>query len=514
MKFLPKLNFTVSHTKFCIWYCVISYAVFNFINFSKFTQWFVQKGGIDYVGLFDFLAVGLLLSIFVFLLFAHRWTTKLVAILFVILGASATYFINKYNVSVDRTMVMNALYTDKNEVHSLLSWQMMPYAFFLMGVPIMIILQAKVTYERFYFLSSLKLMVFALVFSVGLAYLCFPSISRAANVSNKQIIFKLVPINFIQSFASIAQNSLEPYFKSERKEINVTGKVTDNKNLMVVLAIGETARQDNFSLYGYKRAHTNPELEKVKELHALNGKARLGSTLYALPEILTKNDVTLPGFVSKVGIDTVCYVNFTLYDNCLTPGEVSATKCAHGGNCYDEDVIPLLEERLKSYVSGYAFTVLHLGGGSHGPSYQERIPPEYQLLKPTCLDPDVVNRCSIEQLYNAYDNTILYTDHVLSEILRRLDQSSVPYVFIYLSDHGESLLEEGRIFHGMPPGIKLPPEQARIPLLIKSSIPLDIEPRKEYLQTDVFDMVLNLFSIQSEIHEKERGFISWPSAID
>lgn len=507
MKFLPLNKFTVSHTKFCIWYCVISYAVFNFINLPKFTQWFIQKGAIDYVGLAGFFSTGLLLSIFVFLLVSHRATTKLFAIVFILLGASATYFINKYNVSVDRTMVMNALYTDRSEVYSILSWQMMPYVFFLMIVPIMVILQAKVTYERFYFVSSIKLMLFALTLSVGFTYLCFPSISTAANISNKQIIFKLVPINFIQSFASIAQNSMEPYFQSEKKEINVTGQVTNNRNLMVVLAVGETARQDSFSLYGYKRTDTNPELKKITGLHALNGKARLGSTLYALPEILTKNEVTLPGFVSKVGIDTVCYVNFTLYDNCLSPGEISVTDCAHGGKCYDEDVIPLLEKRLKSYVSGYAFTLLHLGGGSHGPSYQERIPPEYQILKPSCFDPDVVNRCSIEQLYNAYDNTILYTDYVLSKVIKQLDSSGVPYVFIYLSDHGESLLEGDRIFHGTPPGIDLPPEQARIPLLIKSSMPLDIQSRKEYLQADIFDTVLNLFSIQSTIHERSRSFI-------
>ena len=81
--------------------------------------------------------------------------------------------------------------------------------------------------------------------------------------------------------------------------------------------------------------------------------------------------------------------------------------------------------------SGYGFVVLHLGGGSHGPTYSDRYPPEFQQFKPMCNDADVANRCTLEQLYNSYDNTILYVDHVLGRIVQTLDRSGVPYVFIY-----------------------------------------------------------------------------------
>ena len=70
-------------------------------------------------------------------------------------------------------------------------------------------------------------------------------------------------------------------------------------------------------------------------------------------------------------------------------------------------------------------------------------------------------------------------------------------MFIYLSDHGESLLENGVMFHGMPPGMTLPDEQAQIPLIVKSSVPLTVVPRAEYGQPDVFDSVLDLFTIQA-----------------
>jgi glucan phosphoethanolaminetransferase (alkaline phosphatase superfamily) len=88
-----------------------------------------------------------------------------------------------------------------------------------------------------------------------------------------------------------------------------------------------------------------------------------------------------------------------------------------------------------------------------------------------------------------------------------LDSARVPYVFIYLSDHGESLLEDGVMFHGVPPGVALPAEQAQIPLLVKSSLPVSIVPRAEYGQPDVFDSVLDLFTIEAEGFDRGGRFI-------
>jgi len=275
----------------------------------------------------------------------------------------------------------------------------------------------------------------------------------------------------------------------------------------VVLAIGEASRKKNFSVYGYERRNTTPVLQKTEGLHLLNGIASRASTLYALPKILEKNGINLTTIVSRVGIPTSCYVNYTLYDNCELPGETPVSNCGHGGKCYDEDVVPLLQSSVGTYQSGYRFVVLHLGGGSHGPDYRERYPPEFQQFEPMCTDADVATRCSLEQLYNSYDNSILYVDHVLGQVIQTLDRSSVPYVFIYLSDHGESLMEGGVLFHGVPPGMALPAEQAQIPLIVKSSVPISIVARAEYGQPDVYDTVLDLFSIESAKFNRAGSFI-------
>ncbi|MCP3687805.1 MAG: phosphoethanolamine transferase [Gammaproteobacteria bacterium] len=444
-----------------------------------------------------------------FVLFAHRWTIKPLAIIFIVLSTSVTYFISKYNVAIDRTMVMNLIHTDSTEVQGLLSAQMVPYLIFMILLPSLAVARVNITFHNAtrYLLTSLIFIILSLAIGAGFVYHEYTSIHRAANISNKYIIHTLVPVNYIRSIASAVHKSVKAYNRKNRQEVEITGRVVSQDDLVVVLAIGETSRQKNFTLYGYERRNTNPVLSKDADLHILNGKARIGTTYLALLEILDKNDIKLPAITSKLGIDTACYVNYHLNDNCDAVGEVHVSNCGRGGKCYDEDVIPLLEDGLRAYSSGYKFVILHLGGGSHGPLYKDRMPEEFQLFRPICQDADVVNQCSREELYNSYDNTILYVDYVLGEIIGRLDSSKLPYVFIYLSDHGESLLEEGRIFHGMPPGIPLPPEQAQVPLIVKSSIPISISRRDEYEQADVFDSVLDLLSIETDSLDKTRGFI-------
>ena len=499
----------VSALQFCIFYPALIYASSNALSLPKFIKWFYFKGGTELLALISFFIVGLCLFIFLFTLLAHRKTIKVVAIIFAVLSAASAYFINKYGIAIDRTMLMNVINTNPTEVRDLLSVHMVPYLLFLMALPVGLTLMTRIQFSGSgrYLLSSAKLCAGSLLLAVGLLYLQFKSISRAVNSSNKYAIQTLIPINCVQSFASVAQNSIESYVRSHGKKIEFTGRVTSTENLVVVLAIGESSRQQNFSLYGYRRKNTNPLLSKEGNLHVLNGIAKKGSTLYALPEILVKDDVPLPLMTKSLGIETACYVNYSLYDNCDAVGEIPVSHCKYG-TCYDEDVIPLLSTNLKSYRSGYRLVVLHLGGGSHGPNYDLRIPPEFQKFAPTCRDPDVVSKCTKEELFNSYDNTIVYVDSVVSHIIGELDHSRVPYVFMYLSDHGESLLEDGRIFHGMPLGIKLPPEQAHVPLLVKSSIPISVAQREEYLQTQVFDTVASLFSIESKITDRKLSFIT------
>jgi len=501
--------FRVSHTSFSLGFTAALYVACNSLHVGRLASWFRTPDGTDYVALGAYLLAGLCLFIAFFLLLAHRRTIKPLAILLTVCSAAVTYFIVKYNVAIDSSMIRNTLHTDRTEVWQLLSWQMIPYVLLLMVAPVVVIFAVDITFAPAgrYLLGSLKIFLPAVLVALACLYLNFNAIHRAGNISNKYIVYSLVPINFISGTFNVASKSLRPYLRRREKEVEITGRVTSQGNLVVVLAVGESSRQKNFSLYGYPRRDTNPVLRQVEGLHLLNGIATRASTLYALPQIFAKQGITLPAIVSRMGIPTACYVNYTLYENCASVGEIKVSDCRHGGKCYDEDVLPLLDKNLATYDSGYRFVVLHLGGGSHGPAYSDRHPPEFQRFKPLCTDADVANKCTLEQIYNSYDNTILYVDHVVGEAIAALDRSGVPYVFIYLSDHGESLMENGVLFHGMPPGMTLPAEQAQVPLIVKASVPVSIVERAEYRQPDVYDTVLDLFSIQSPAFDKAGSFV-------
>lgn len=69
---------------------------------------------------------------------------------------------------------------------------------------------------------------------------------------------------------------------------------------------------------------------------------------------------------------------------------------------------------------------------------------------------------------NAYDNSILYTDYLLTETVKWLQARVGPTALGYVSDHGESLGEKGLYLHGMPYRMA-PQEQTHVPMILRVS---------------------------------------------
>ena len=498
----------ISNFKFIVLYTSLVYFINNALIYDKFTKWFTTKGVLDYTGFIGFVFIGLLLSIALITLLSHKYTTKITAIFIITSSTFSTYFVSKYGVAIDKSMILNTIHTNTSESLTLISGNMFPYILFLVVIPVIIVLNTTIIYSSpiKHIIKSVGTFSLAILLGLGIFYLKFNSLHLAGNKSEKYIAFQLAPVNFLVAIGSNIKHYIRDNYISKPKPKVINATVSKKDDLVVVLAIGETSRQLNFNLYGYKR-NTNPLLSKIDNLHALNGIAKYGSTIWALPQILSRDDIKLPSITNHVGIDTQCFVNFQLYGNCGTVKEVEVSNCGHNGNCYDEDVIPLLKDDLKTYKDGKKLVVLHIGAGSHGALYETRYPKRFQKFNPQCKSADIMNECTKEELYNSFDNTILYVDYVVSNLIKTLDDSKVPYVFFYLSDHGESLLENGRVFHGMPPGIKLPYEQAHIPLLVKSSLPIKIKKVPEYKQQDIYDTILDLFSIKIDLLKKDKVFI-------
>jgi lipid A ethanolaminephosphotransferase len=187
-----------------------------------------------------------------------------------------------------------------------------------------------------------------------------------------------------------------------------------------------------------------------------------------------------------------------------------------GGECYDAILLTGLQDEIDR-LRDDAVIVLHMIG-SHGPAYFRRYPPAFAAFTPAC-DTAQLDRCSRERIVNAYDNTIRYTDHVLSETIGLLQRNAqrLDAALLYTSDHGESLGENGLYLHGLPYALA-PREQIQVPLLLwlseglRERLGIDtscLEARRgEPLSHDyLFHSVLGLSNVRTAVYRPERDLL-------
>lgn len=256
----------------------------------------------------------------------------------------------------------------------------------------------------------------------------------------------------------------------------------DNRRArLLVVVVGETARAQQFGLNGYPRA-TTPELAAIDGLinfpnatscgtdtaHSVPcmfsglGRARFSNvaaeTRENLLDILKRADFDVFWRDNQAGCKGVC-------KRVTTEDLVDHTSGDQGKiERHDEVLLDGLSERIAT-LSRDTVIVLHMMG-SHGPAYWKRVPDAYRVFQPECEDTDL-GRCSPEQLINAYDNTIRYTDHVLARlvvILGGAGEHNVDAAMMYASDHGESLGEYDLYLHGMPYALA-PSVQTHVPMI-------------------------------------------------
>jgi lipid A ethanolaminephosphotransferase len=140
--------------------------------------------------------------------------------------------------------------------------------------------------------------------------------------------------------------------------------------------------------------------------------------------------------------------------------------CA-GASCVDDVMLSDLPSRLAK-ITHDTVIVFHQQG-SHGPAYFERYPASFEKFQPACRS-NQLQHCSAEEITNAYDNSLVYTDHVLARQIALLQGAAarLDSLLIYVSDHGESLGENGIYLHGMPYSFA-PAVQKEVPMLLWTS---------------------------------------------
>lgn len=232
-----------------------------------------------------------------------------------------------------------------------------------------------------------------------------------------------------------------------------------------VLVVGETSRALNWELYGYGR-ETNPELSRTSNLFVFKDALTQSNTTHkSVPLILSAVDVThfdsiyrQKGIVTafkEAGFKTAFFSN-QRYNNSFIDffGKEADTwrfiKEENGGtrmNVSDDELLTLAEQVIRQ-GDRKLFIVLHTYG-SHF-NYRERYLAEEAFFLPDHpADAEVKYR---DNLINAYDNSIRYTDHFLARLIGLLDGQPAETAMLYLSDHGEDIFDDSRhrFLHASP----------------------------------------------------------------
>ena len=475
--------------------CIVSIGTLLFYNLPFF-QFVIDKSS-ESVWLVVSLVIIMLAVNFMMTclaMFCLRIVGRILLAIFSIINATAVYFILTYNVIIDATTIENVFNTRYSEASGFFSWGMWLFILVLGVLPALFCLLQPVVIGKakkhgIYCGSSL-----AVILVVGLL-----NINQTLFFSehDTELGGLLQPWSYIANTYRIIS-----FIQDEQaEEIKLPdGKITDNEKAVVVLVIGESARKANFQLYGYQR-DTNPLLSKQKGLKVFQANSCATYTTAGTKAILEPKDCgdlyeLLPNYAFRTGVDvswrTSNWGEPPIHiEEYLTDTELAEQYPDVDSN-YDGILYAGLRQRIESSSKNKVLMILHTST-SHGPQYANKYPKEFEVYKS-------------DDIVNAYDNTIRYTDFLLDGLINTLrDMKDWKSAMIFISDHGESLGENNMFMHGLP--MKLAPkEQYEIPFLVwtsedfrtyKSGLPEVLE------QHYIFHSVLNLLSIQSPAYNED-----------
>ena len=472
--------------------------VFNNVDYKSFT------GVSIIVSLVIAMLVANAFALFLIFFFS-RLVGKILLVLFFIINAVAVYFINTYSVFIDESMIGNVLNTNYSESSSFFSIKLVLYVVFLGILPSIFIIKAKiitVTVKKF--LVSISL---TLLFLLTLAF---------ANASNWLWIDKnsktLGGLAMPWSYAvNIPLFYIHQFKKNEKEILLPDATIKDNQKSVVILVIGESARSENFSLYGYPK-NTNPLLSKTPNVSHFNATSDATYTTAGVKSIVEHENTDelyeiLPNYLYRNNVDVIWRttnwgeppVHIKNYQN----REALMPNCKGDGCDYDGILLSGLKEQILASKKNKILIVLHTST-SHGPTYSKKYPAQFEIFKPVCNSVELGN-CSHTELVNAYDNTIVYTDYLLANVIEDLKQlQEYKSAMIFVSDHGESLGENNLYMHGLPRSIA-PKQQYEIPFIVWTSdnSARQMKPNKILTQNYVFHSVLNFLNIQSPIYKEQ-----------
>ena len=479
------------------------------------------------------LATAALLSVL-----AWRWTLKPVIMLFCVSAAFGAYFMMAYGIVIDKSMMVNTLQTDLRETRDLMNWRLLVTVLVLAGLPCVLLWRQHIrlqspTRQALYNVAALLATCTLLVLVVFLFFQSIASVMR----NHPQVRYLINPLN---SFYALGAVAAKPFQRDESVILPLgedaklgTTYTAEAKPPLLLLVLGETARSANFALNGYERP-TTPRLQQENVVSQRNAWSCGTSTAASVPCMFS--NLGRAGYESRPAnyegvLDVLQHAGLAVLwlDNqsgckgvcdripSVNTSQLKVPGLCDGGECFDEVMLKGLDERIAALPAerrAKGVVVVMHQMGSHGPAYFKRSPPEFKKFSPECTT-NSLQSCSRDGLLNAYDNSILYTDHLLGASIAWLKGQEARHApaMLYLSDHGESLGENNLYLHGMPYSIA-PDVQKHVPWITWLSPEFEQRSKiattclkqrldKEVSHDNYFHSVLGLMNVQTQVYKPE-----------
>lgn len=416
-------------------------------------------------------------------------------ILFLVYGFIA-FWVYSIDISVSSALVNAALTTKSYIIIDLISVQLILFVMLQVGVVLGLL--------RLY--NGIKhrqgIFVFLPV-SIGLIFLFFfVNEKRTKSFSSK------LPYSLFYS--------IEEYWNTEDtplRNMKITTDIGYSEKLKVVLVLGESLRADHLELNGYERS-TTPLLSKRQNIVSFNNVfTNKTNTALSVPRILTDQSIhdinqdsiaSLFNILNSRKIPTKWIGNQLLeksYKSIVeTNDEVIIIDELRSYWSFNKKQDFHLLPEFKSMIPKYEYGLFSLHMiGSHW-WYEDKYTEEFRVFKPV-VDSKYIPSLSKEQLFNSYDNTILYLDAFLDKVIKVLEQQKEPTILIYIADHGEAMGEDGKWLHSHYQSLTNPGMIIWYSDNLKEKYPFRIKilenRRDESITTDViYHSILNLFEIE------------------
>ena len=463
-------------------------------------------------------------------LLAWRRSVKPLLSLLLLLAAFASYYEWQFGVVIDPSMVTNVLQTDVREARDVLSWQLAVFVLGLAILPAVWLWRQPVAPAPSWgkaLLQRLGLLLAALALLFGSVLAMYQPLASLMR-NHTQVRYMMNPLNSLWASGAVAARHFQKPKQLQAIGLDAvwTGQV-GAKPKILLLVVGETARAANFQLNGYARA-TNPLLLKRADVISFSEVAACGtSTAASLPCMFAKEgrsdyqsgsyEENLLDVLQRAGLAVLWIDNQSGCKGvCDRVPHTSTTAlkdpayCA-GGECMDAIMVSRLDAEIAKLPAARrakgVVVVLHQMG-SHGPAYFKRSPPAQKHFAPECRS-NTLQDCPRQNLLNAYDNSIVYTDFVLNESIQWLESHAATArgALLYVSDHGESLGENNLYLHGLPYAVA-PKYQKHVPWIAWQAPDFGVQTaclqarKKQSLSHDnLFHTVLGMMQVQTVLYQ-------------